>query len=50
MLVTALEDLIGVLPAGYEPLLWVFACLVLLWLLQSTFSLIWSLLSWIGGK
>lgn len=50
MLYEALIELIGEVPTGFEPLVYVFACVVLLWLLSTVFSILWSLLSWIGGK
>lgn len=50
MLYEAVLNLIGEVPVGYEPLLYVIAAIVLLWLLDHVFSIIWSVLSWIGGK
>lgn len=50
MLFDALTSLIGPVPSGYEPLLYLGAVLVLLWLLSTVFSVLWSLLNWIGGK
>lgn len=50
MLYEALVDLLGEVPAGFEPLVYVCAAIVLLWLLNSTFSILWSVVSWIGGK
>lgn len=50
MLFEALVSLIGEVPVGFEPLVYLAAVLVLLWLLSSVFSILWSLLSWIGGK
>ncbi len=50
MLYEALVNLIGEIPAGYEPLIYALSVPVLLWLLSSTFSILWSILSFIGGK
>lgn len=50
MLYEAVVDLIGEVPVGYEPLLYCACVLVLLWLLSSVFSILWSLIGWIGGK
>lgn len=50
MLYEAVVSLLGDVPAGFEPLIYVFTFFILLWLLGTTFSIIWSLLSWIGGK
>lgn len=50
MLYEALVNLIGEVPPGFEPLVYLGAILVLLWLLSSVFSILWSVLSWIGGK
>ena len=49
MLYEAVVSLIGEVPAGFEPLVNVACILVLLWLLCSVFSFLWSVLSWIGG-
>ena len=50
MLYEAVVSLIGEVPAGFEPLVYVACILVLLWLLSSVFSILWSVLSWIGGS
>lgn len=50
MLFEALVNLIGEVPVGFEPLVYVFACIVLVWLLSSVFSILWSVFNWIGGK
>ncbi len=50
MLYEALVNLIGPVPVGFEPLLYVCCVPVLLWLLNSVFSILWSVLDWIGGK
>ena len=47
MLYEALVNLIGPVPTGLEPLVYMAACLVLL---SSVFSILWSVLNWIGGK
>lgn len=50
MLYSQIVNLIGPVPDGYEPLVYLAAILVLLWLLSSVFSILWSVLNWIGGK
>lgn len=46
----AILELVGDVPAGYEMIAWIFAAIVLLYLLCSTFSIIVSVLNWIAGK
>ena len=46
----ALLDLVGDIPAGYEVIVWIFAAIVLLYLLCSVFSIISSVLSFIAGR
>lgn len=50
MLYEAVVELIGEVPVGYEPLVYVMACLILMWLLSSTFSILYAVLGWIGGR
>lgn len=50
MLYEALISLIGEVPVGFEPLLYVLCVPLLLWLLSQVFSILWALLNWIGGK
>ena len=50
MLYAQIVELIGDVPSGFEPLVYIGAILVLLWLLQTVFSILWTLLNWIGGK
>lgn len=50
MLYEAVINLIGPVPVGFEPLVYCFVCLVFLWVLSSTFSILWSIVNWIGGK
>lgn len=50
MLYEAVVNLIGPVPVGFEPLLYVACVLVLLWLLSSVFSILYAVLGWIGGK
>ena len=50
MLYEAVVNLLGPVPTGYESLLYVACVLVLLWLLSSVFSILWSVIGWIGGK
>ena len=50
MLYEAVVSLIGEVPVGFEPIVYVSCMLVLVWLLYSVFSILWSVLSWIGGR
>lgn len=50
MLYEKIVELIGEVPVGFEPLVYIGAILVLLFLLQTVFSVLWTLLSWMGGK
>lgn len=50
MLYEAVVNLIGEVPLGYEPLVYVACILILLWLLSTTFSILWQIINWIGGK
>lgn len=50
MLYEAVLNLLGEVPVGFEPLIYALCIPVLLWLLSSTFSILWSVLSFIGGK
>lgn len=40
----ALTSLIGVVPAGYEPLVYVLCIPLLMWLLGQFFGILWSLM------
>lgn len=40
----ALTSLIGVVPAGYEPLIYVLCIPFLMWLLGQFFGILWSLM------
>lgn len=46
----ALLELIGPVPTGYEILAWLMAAVVLLYLLCSVFSIIASVIKFIGGR
>lgn len=50
MLFEAVVNLIGEVPVGFEPLIYVLCIPILLWLLSCTFSILWSVLSFISGK
>ena len=50
MLYEKIVELIGVVPVGFEPLVYIGSILVLLFLLQTVSSILWTLLNWIGGK
>lgn len=49
MLYDKIVELVGDVPAGMEPVLYVVACLILVWLLSTFFSVLWSFLHLIGG-
>jgi hypothetical protein len=49
MLYAALVELIGDVPVGFEPLVYIAAFLVLVYLLSTTFSILWAILNWIAG-
>ena len=42
--------LIGEVPAGCEPLLWLVCALVLFFFLDLVFGIVWAVVKWIGGK
>ena len=46
----ALLTLVGQPPAGYDIVVWVVAAVVLLYLLCSAFSIVASVISYIGGR
>lgn len=46
----AVIQLIGEPPAGYDILVWVFSALFLFFLIRSVFSILHSVISYIGGK
>lgn len=46
----ALISLVGEPPVGYEILVWIFSALVLIFLLRSVFSILYAVISWIGGR
>ena len=50
MLYEKIVELIGDVPVGFEPLVYIGSILVLLFLLQTVFSILWTLLNWIGGR
>ena len=49
MLYEKIVELIGPPPSGFEPVLYVACVLVLLWLLSTFFSVLWSFLQMLGG-
>lgn len=50
MLYEEVIALIGEVPTGFEPLVYLFCLLVLLWFLQFVSSVLWTILSWFGGR
>lgn len=49
MLYEKVVELVGPVPAGAEPVLYLVVCLVLVWLLSTFFSVLWSFLQLVGG-
>lgn len=50
MLYEAVVNLIGDVPVGFEPLVYIACAVLLLWLLNTTFSIIFQVVNWIGGR
>lgn len=50
MLYEAVVSLIGEVPVGCEPVVYLISGIVLMWLLTTTFSILWAVVNWIGGK
>lgn len=46
----AIVSLIGEVPAGYDIIAWVVCAVILLYLITSAFSIIGSIINWIGGR
>lgn len=46
----AVISLVGAAPSGFDILVWIFSALLLFFLLRSVFSILHSVISWIGGK
>lgn len=46
----AVVALVGPVPAGFEPVAWVVAAILFLFLVSSAFSILYALLNWIGGR
>lgn len=49
MLYDKVVELVGPVPAGLEPVLYIVCVLVLIWLLSTFFSVLWSFLQLLGG-
>lgn len=49
MLYDKVVELVGVVPAGMEPVVYLLSCLILVWLLSTFFSVLWSFLQLLGG-
>ena len=49
MLYDKIVDLVGVVPAGLEPVFYIVCCLILVWLLSTFFSILWNFFRLIGG-
>lgn len=50
MLYEEVVNLLGDVPAGFEPLVYFGCILILLWFLQFVSSVLWSILSWLGDR
>lgn len=46
----AVISLVGEAPPGFDILVWIFSSIVLFYLIRCVFSIISSLLQWIGGQ
>lgn len=46
----ALLELVGPIPAGFEPLVWTVSAVFLLYLVVSVFSILASVIQFAGGK
>lgn len=46
----AVIDLIGQPPSGFEPVVWCVSAVVLIFLVRTAFSVVASVLDWIGGR
>lgn len=42
--------LVGDVPVGFDIIAWIFSALVLIYLIRTVFSIISSILSWVGGQ
>lgn len=42
--------LVGEVPVGFDIIAWIFSALVLIYLIRTVFSIISSILSWVGGQ
>lgn len=49
MLYEEIVTLIGEVPYGYEPLAWCLCCVLLFFLLQTAFSVLFTIVKWLGG-
>lgn len=46
----AVIALVGDPPPGYDIVVWVCCCMILIYLITSAFSIVASIINWIGGK
>ena len=49
MIYDYIVQLVGEVPYGFEPVIYVVACVILVWLLSTFFSVLWSFFTMIGG-
>lgn len=49
-IIEAITELIGTPPPGYDIVVWIVASMILIYLLSCAFSIIGSIINWIGGK
>lgn len=49
MLIEEIVKLVGPVPTGFEEIAWLCGFFLLLWLSQHVVSVIYAVLSWVGG-
>lgn len=49
MIYDKIVELVGIVPYGFEPVVYCCSCLVLVWLLSTFFSILHTFFSMIGG-
>lgn len=50
MLLDSIAELIGEVPAGFEPLRYIAAVLILIFLLYCILTLFFTVFNWVGGR
>lgn len=46
----SLIALVGDVPVGFEIIAWIFSAIILIYLVRTVFSIIASVLQWVGGQ